>query len=101
MSHATLLVAIPKTKQIDEAISEQMAPFDENGECFADGSRWDWYTVGGRFSGILNNENMIQVKDLDPKAFEKKRLEEARAGWREFQKADAQMREFLWGCDPN
>jgi hypothetical protein len=32
------------------AVAHQMQPFNENGKWF-DGSRWDWYSIGGRFSG--------------------------------------------------
>jgi|SRR5215475_2449507 len=59
MSHASLLVALEKTRVdeigLEEALQEQMAPFDENEECFRDGSRWDWYQIGGRFTGMLDN----------------------------------------------
>ena len=47
MSHAVVLVAIRPTDDVEAAIAEQMQPFDENGEWFADGSRWDWYQIGG------------------------------------------------------
>lgn len=58
MSHASLLVS-PTKQRISElgleaAISWEMAPFDENRECFRDGSRWDWYQVGGRYTGHLD-----------------------------------------------
>ena len=59
MSHACILVALDGVDKndreaVEDAISEQMAPFDENGEFFADGSRWDWWTIGGRFTGSLD-----------------------------------------------
>lgn len=66
MSHASVLVAIDPTEDIDEAITEAMAPFDENGEMFADGSRWDWWSIGGRYSGRFLGKDTIQVKDLSP-----------------------------------
>jgi hypothetical protein len=59
MSHACVLVAIDvvdptNREEIEAAVDFQMAPYDENGEFFADGSRWDWYQIGGRFTGLLN-----------------------------------------------
>lgn len=57
MSHASVLVALSPedvTLGIEQAIAFQMEPFDENGEWFKDGSRWDWYTVGGRYTGRLS-----------------------------------------------
>lgn len=54
MSHAAVLIALDPTDDVDSAIEEQMAPFDEGAEWFADGSRWDWYVVGGRFTGTLD-----------------------------------------------
>lgn len=53
MSHfavAVLTRAENREAAIEEAI-RLLAPFDENGEWFAEGSRWDWYCVGGRFTG--------------------------------------------------
>lgn len=62
MSHASVIVALTpaEIKQyggIESALDWQMAPFDENGECFRDGSRWDWYQIGGRFTGNLDGYN--------------------------------------------
>jgi hypothetical protein len=59
VSHASLLVALTlaEVRQhggIESALEWQMAPFNENGEWFRDGSRWDWYQVGGRFTGNLD-----------------------------------------------
>ena len=31
-----------------------LAPYDEDGEWFADGSRWDYWDVGGRWTGALD-----------------------------------------------
>ena len=60
MSHASLLIALDPVEMdlaagdVDTAIAWQMEPFDENGEWFKSGSRWDWYVVGGRFTGQLS-----------------------------------------------
>lgn len=78
MSHAALLVAIDADKQvagqaIEELVQYQMAPFDENGECFRDGSRWDWWIIGGRYSGQFCGADVIQVRDLDQARLKKYR----------------------------
>lgn len=62
MSHACVLVAVdvdPSDRvAVEEAVQLQMAPYDENDHWFRDGSRWDWYVIGGRFTG--------QLSDYDP-----------------------------------
>lgn len=60
MSHASLLVAVevvdPTDRgEIEAAVSFQMEPYDEKGEWFRDGSRWDWWVIGGRFTGLLSD----------------------------------------------
>lgn len=47
MSHFSVLV-------IGDDVDELLKPFDENGEWFAEGSRWDWWVIGGRWTGILD-----------------------------------------------
>jgi hypothetical protein len=56
MSHASVLIAIRPTDDVDAAVAEQMAPFEENAEWFADGSRWDRYQIGGRWTGMLDQD---------------------------------------------
>jgi hypothetical protein len=69
MSHASLLVAVEcGADEIERAIAHEMAPFDENGEWFGDGTRWDWYCIGGRYSGKFLGENVIQRKAVDAEA---------------------------------
>lgn len=60
MSHASVLVAVdvvnPSDRaEIEAAVAFQMAPYDENEEWFRDGSRWDWYVIGGRYTGRLSS----------------------------------------------
>ena len=55
MSHASVIVAlspeqIASAGGVEEAVAFQMAPFEES-SWFADGTRWDWYSIGGRYSG--------------------------------------------------
>lgn len=60
MSHAAILVSPTAERikesngDIEQAVAWEMQPFDENDECFRDGSRWDWYVIGGRFTGKLS-----------------------------------------------
>lgn len=63
MSHASLLVNIANTKDIEKEIQYQMEPFKENG-WFSDGSRWDWYQIGGRYSNRIHNKDIILIKEL-------------------------------------
>ena len=58
MTHFTTAVILPKdaeyTSQFEGDVARLMLPFQEgDGEWFADGSRWDWYQVGGRFDGQI------------------------------------------------
>lgn len=58
MSHfATLVLTNTGT---DEEVSRLLAPYDENQVAFADGSRWDWWVIGGRFSGLLDGYDPTQ-----------------------------------------
>ena len=55
MSHASAIVAISPEQirehgELYKAIEWNMEPFNEH-EWFGDGSRWDWYTIGGRYTG--------------------------------------------------
>lgn len=72
MSHASLLVAIDgdtvkKHGGIEKAVEWNMAPFDENKEWFRDGSRWDWYQIGGRYEGKFGGNDIALLKDVDEK----------------------------------
>ena len=61
MSHASVVVALSKAivevDGLETALEWQMEPFSENrddGGWFADGTRWDWYQIGGRYTGNLD-----------------------------------------------
>lgn len=55
MSHFLTVVIIPKeTKNVRAKLKELLDPYDENGEFFKDGSRWDWWQVGGRWTGAFD-----------------------------------------------
>ena len=55
MSHFTVTVCVPAERGHDyEAYcAEVLAPYDEQGESFRENTHWDWWTVGGRWSGYF------------------------------------------------
>lgn len=65
MTHFAVLVLCPSgTTTPEPVLSTLLAPYDEQGEWGRDGSRWDWYTVGGRFTGLLD---ATYEPDKDPR----------------------------------
>lgn len=105
MSRATIVVAVSGTyaeDQIEKAVADQMAPFDENGTWFKDGSRWDWFVIGGRWENRLNGKNVIRKRDLhieDAVAQARKRAIE---WWEEAQaEKDEQRRAFMFDIEPS
>jgi hypothetical protein len=70
MSHASVLIAVAQEEikrlgSLELALGWQMEPFDEKEECFRDGSRWDWYVIGGRYQGKFYGNDVIRMADLD------------------------------------
>lgn len=57
MSHFTVLVAADNYSDLEN----KLAPYDENDEWGKQGSRWDWWVVGGRWTGLLQ----IKVDKLE------------------------------------
>jgi hypothetical protein len=56
MSHFCTLVLIPQgCPEPEKKVAELLAPYSENGEWFADGSRWDWWQIGGRWTGVMSD----------------------------------------------
>lgn len=51
MTHFATLVLT--TSGDDDEVTRLLKPYDENDEWFAEGSRWDWWVIGGRFTGLL------------------------------------------------
>jgi hypothetical protein len=53
--HYHLEIIIPRTDDVESAVANILAPFDENGTDDEDGYRkhsfWDWYVIGGRWAG--------------------------------------------------
>lgn len=74
MSHAFCIVALSPddTKaaggDVQEAVDHQMEPFNEDGEWFADGSRWDWWVIGGRYSGRILGKDVANRGELTESA---------------------------------
>jgi hypothetical protein len=107
MSHASLIVALsPEQLQeaggdLEKAVEYQMQPFYENSEFFADGSRWDWWVIGGRFSGKLQGKDYCLRSELDTDLLRKLARERAADIWRDFQadarKSDPFIREEIYG----
>ncbi len=67
--HYHLEIIMPPTEKIDEEISRILAPFDEGKEDSRN-AFWDWYQIGGRFTGdhdgfdAASDENNIEKCDL-------------------------------------
>lgn len=64
--HAELV--IPPTNDVDASVAELMAPFSQNLEGAAYGGWWDYFSIGGRFSGekliaALDPDKLQQFKD--------------------------------------
>lgn len=56
MSHFSVLVLVEQehANDVDNRVADLLAPYNESGEWFADGSRLDWHQIGGRFTGALD-----------------------------------------------
>lgn len=70
MSHFSALVITTRTARPDtlsvvkEEVTSLLAPYDENGEWFKNGSKWDWWTIGGRFAVALDGYDPASDPDL-------------------------------------
>jgi hypothetical protein len=73
MSHFAVTVIIDESADIstmNACLEEALEQYNENGECFREGSRWDWWVVGGRWEGELVTLNgkdcdIARKKDID------------------------------------
>lgn len=60
MSHFSCLVILPKSintktiEAVEPTITRLLAPFDERDEWAREGSHWDWWSIGGRYTGHLD-----------------------------------------------
>ena len=79
MSHAVVIVAVPGVGDVKEHVTRQMAPFEEGGEWFEDGTRWDWWVIGGRWKGLFYGYDHILKGDFNLQRYqqhERHQLEE-------------------------
>jgi len=54
VSHFAVLVITEPDKDVEEEVTRLLAPYDENDEWFREGSHWDWWVIGGRWTGHLD-----------------------------------------------
>jgi hypothetical protein len=105
MSHASVLAAIdcvdPRDRdEIETQVQFQMEPFYENGEWFRDGSRWDWYRIGGRFSGRFAGKDIARLDDLDGVQIKEYRRHELTELYKEAALESKPLRQLRFGVDP-
>lgn len=103
MSHAAVLIALDPTADeanVEDLVAEQMAPFSEGGDWFRDGSRWDWYVIGGRYSGRLNGKDVIRLREFDLATFRREQVARAEDRWEAAQKDRPEVRDFIYGLKP-
>jgi hypothetical protein len=82
MSHAALLCAIEGQREdIPRLVAHEMAPFDENNECFRKASRWDWWIIGGRWDGYLLGHNVIRRDEIDLQAMRERIVQDLQASY--------------------
>ena len=96
-----MLVAIAPTDDIEAAVSHEMAPFDENGEWFGEGTRWDWWQSGGRYEGRLLGGNVLRRADVNLDQMRRDERERYARNWREAQERPEAHRGFIYGLEPN
>lgn len=112
MSHATVIVALKLDKhlsdyssdEIYELVSHQMEPFNEAGEWFKNGSRWDWFVIGGRYTGKFLGQDIIYRKDLSDDNICEFKKKAAIDTWNKFQaekNKDKFTREYIYGLSDN
>lgn len=112
MSHALVIAALSADQirehdGIEGAIGFQMEPFNENGEWFSDGSRWDYWGIGGRYSGRLLGKDVCHRRDLTIEAMDAAAESRVREWWPRFQDdlakhgADSSIVRICWGSTGN
>lgn len=104
MSHAMIIVAIDGSvmqNDLQEAVGAQMAPFDEAEECFKRGSRWDWWVIGGRYSGRLLGHDYLRRSEVDETGCAEHSRNRAIESWKSLEKEsrpdDPFIREYCYG----
>ena len=59
MTHFATLVLVGERldySEAEDAAGALLAPYAEDDEWFREGSRWDWWVIGGRWTGALDPE---------------------------------------------
>lgn len=51
--HFSLLVLADGTKTLEEIMEPFHETYDEDTDSFTENSKWDWYSVGGRWRGLI------------------------------------------------
>lgn len=102
MSHASCLVAVDgPLNRIKELVAEQMEPFNENEGWFADGSRWDYWVIGGRSEHALAGKTIVRRAELSYDALRAYREGKARAWAEEAKGLDTTERALRFGFAEN
>lgn len=102
MSHASVLVAVDCDESgIEDAVTKQMEPFDENGTCFRNGSRWDYWLIGGRYAGRLMGKNFMRRSELCLDAMLRERQIERRAWYAEAMREHPNTRAVIYELSPD
>lgn len=96
MTHAMAIVALDgdevdglgDREGIEEAVAHQMEPFNEREEWFRDGSRWDWWVIGGRYDGGILDRNVVRRETVDADALARWNYEEAKRSYQRWVEDD-------------
>lgn len=101
MTHCSIIVALSPQQvkdagDVDKAVAHQMEPFDENGHWFRNGSRWDWWVIGGRNSGRFLGKDVIVRSELTEAALKQEQEKRARDTWAKYQ-AEERKDNFVRG----
>jgi hypothetical protein len=96
--HYYALAIVPAEGDLDELLAETMAPFDENAEDHDDAAvpfSWDWYQVGGRYTGRLSGAD----PQRDPRNWERCFLCEGTGLRNDALGREARERDPQYGCN--
>lgn len=94
MSHAAIIVALDSPEAIEDQIEHQMEPFDEEGKWFRDGSRWDWWEIGGRYKTFLLGADVCTRADLTVEKLEQFAEEKARTIWAQYAAEEPELKSW-------
>lgn len=107
MSHAFMIVAVDGTieerDKIREAVAHEMEPFDENNEWFRNGSRWDYWQIGGRYSGRIGGHDIVRRGNVNPHGIRQSQKTRYKSLYRQARAENkpADTIEFIYGLEPD